>query len=58
MNNVDLKQREALFKKKCDDMKNAELLPEYPVKVIPHMSDNRLRERKPKLYKKINFEKS
>jgi hypothetical protein len=57
MNDVDLKQRKLDFKKKCDSMKNADLLPEYPVKITPHMSDDKLRERKPRLYKKINFEK-
>jgi hypothetical protein len=58
MDSVDLNKREENFKKRCDGMKNAHLLPEYPVKITPHMSDNVLRERKPKLYKKISFDKN
>jgi hypothetical protein len=56
MDEVNLKERAATFKKKISQMKGAELLPEYPVKITPGMSDNRLRERKPKLYRKYNFE--
>jgi len=56
MSEVNLKERSAAFKKKISQMKGAELLPEYPVKITPGMSDNRLRERKQKLYRKYNFE--
>ena len=56
MSQIDLKERAALFKKKCDNMKNAHLLPEYPVKITPGMSDNRLRERKTKLFRKFSFD--
>ena len=56
MRTIDLNKREVIFKKKIDSMKNAHLLPEYPVKITPHMSDNVIRERKPKLFRKYNFD--
>ncbi len=56
MEKFDLKKRAVFFKRRVDQQKNANLLPDYPVKVYPHMSDNKLRERKPKLYRKFNFE--
>jgi len=58
MDIIDLKKKAEIFKKRCDAMKNAHLLPEYPVNITPHMSDNKLRERKPKLFKKIIFDKN
>jgi hypothetical protein len=39
-------------------MKNADVLPEYPIKVEPHFNDSKIRERKPILFKKISFDKN
>jgi hypothetical protein len=58
METHDLKKRAEDFKNKMASAKNAHLLPEYPVKVTPHMSDNRIRERKVKLFRKFTFEGS
>lgn len=56
MSQVDLKNRMLFNKEKLNQMKGADLLPEYPVNIRPHMGDNRIRERKPILARKIVFD--
>jgi hypothetical protein len=48
--------REMQFKTKLANMKNAELLPEYPIKRVPHMNDDKIRQRRPFIWRKINFD--
>jgi hypothetical protein len=46
-----------MFKKRLAQQPHADILPEYPVKIQPHMSDNKLRLAKKPIYKKLFFEK-
>jgi hypothetical protein len=39
-----------------ETMKNADLLPQYPIKIEPNMSDNKIRKRRPTLFKKLVFD--
>jgi hypothetical protein len=53
---ADILQRKAIFKKRVARLKNPEVLPEYPVKITPHMNDGKPRQPKPKLWRKISYE--
>jgi hypothetical protein len=56
MDQQNLTQRVLRLKARVGEMKNADLLPEYPVKITPHMSDNKIRQRKPSIWRKFTFE--
>jgi len=50
------RERELKFKTSLAKMKNAELLPEYPIKRVPHMNDDKIRQRRPFIWRKISFD--
>jgi hypothetical protein len=50
------RDRELIFKTKLAKMKNAELLPEYPIKRVPHMNDDKIRQRRPFIWRKISYD--
>lgn len=56
METNDLKKRKEDFKKRVDSMKNAHVLPEFPIKVNSNIRDKPVKQRKPMIIKNYIFE--
>ncbi len=57
MESNDLRKRAIQYRQRIKSTDKNDVLPEYPIKIEPNMNDNLVRKSKPKVFKKVSYDK-